>query len=68
MHDQYHEDLGWPDPLTGTQTQASQPGAASLASFFASPLPPLDLIAKQGRDQVQIQGSATNTHNQAAQD
>ena len=64
MHDQDDEDLGWADRLTGTQTQASQPGAASLV---ASP-PPSGPDCKTGKGAVAIQGSPTNTHSQAAQD
>ena len=61
------EDLGWADRLTGTQTQATQQGAASLVSLFASP-PPSGPDGKAGKGSGTIQGSATNTHSQAAQD
>jgi hypothetical protein len=49
------QDLGWVDRLTGAQTQVSVQGAASLVSLLASP-PPLDLVAKQVREQVQYKG------------
>ena len=61
MHDQDDEDLGWEDRLTGTQTQASQPGAASLVSLFASP-PPSGPDGNAGKGSGAIQGSATDTH------
>ena len=60
------EDLGWADRLTGPKTQATQQGAASLVSIFASP--PSGPDGKTGKGSGAIHGSTTDTHNQAAQD
>ena len=64
--DEQDEDLGWADRLTGTETQATQQGDASLVSLFASP--PSGPDGKTGKGSGAIQGSTTNTHIQAAQD